>query len=79
MITLSQIDSNPDLCYFFPLVIDAEWRIYASVNLAIIGSDNGLLPGRRQAFIRTNDGILLIRTSVKSKMKFMHFYSRNAI
>ena len=29
-------------------------------NLAIIGSDNGLSPGRRQAIIRTNVGILLI-------------------
>ena len=30
-------------------------------NQAIIGSDNGLSPGRRQAIIWTNDGILLIR------------------
>ena len=30
-------------------------------NLTIIGSDNGLSPGRRQAIIRTNAGILLIR------------------
>ena len=30
-------------------------------NLTIIGSDNGLAPGRRQAIIWTNDGILLIR------------------
>ena len=29
-------------------------------KLAIIGSDNGLSPGRRQAIIWTNDGILLI-------------------
>ena len=29
-------------------------------NLTIIGSDNGLWPGRRQAFVWTNDGILLI-------------------
>ena len=29
-------------------------------NLAIIGSDNGLSPGRRQAIIGTNAGILLI-------------------
>ena len=29
-------------------------------KLAIIGSDNGLLPGRRQAIILTNAGILLI-------------------
>ena len=30
------------------------------VKLSIIGSDNGLSPGRRQAIIWTNDGILLI-------------------
>ena len=29
-------------------------------NLNIIGSDNGLSPGRRQAIIRTNAGLLLI-------------------
>ena len=29
-------------------------------KLTIIGSDNGLSPGRRQAIIRTSDGILLI-------------------
>ena len=29
-------------------------------KLTIIGSDNGLLPGRHQAIIRTNAGILLI-------------------
>ena len=37
-----------------------EGRIYASVNYAIIGSDNGLSPARRQAIIWTNAGILLI-------------------
>ena len=31
-------------------------------KLTIIGSDNGLSPGRRQVIIWTNDGILLIRT-----------------
>ena len=31
-------------------------------KLTIIGSDNGLSPGRRQAIIRTNAGILLIGT-----------------
>ena len=30
-------------------------------GLTSIGSDNGLSPGRRQAIIRTNAGILLIR------------------
>ena len=39
--------------------MEAEWPIYASVNYAIIGSDNGLSPGRRQAIIWTNVGILL--------------------
>ena len=32
-------------------------------KLTIIGSNNGLSPGRRQAIILTNDGILLIKTS----------------
>ena len=32
-------------------------------NLTIIGSDNGLSPGRRQAIIWTNVGILLIERS----------------
>ena len=31
-------------------------------QLTIIGSNNGLSPGRRQAIIRTNAGILLIRS-----------------
>ena len=35
-------------------------HICASVNLTIIGSENGLAPGRRQAIIWTNDEILLI-------------------
>ena len=30
-------------------------------KLTIVGSDNGLSPGRRQAIIWTNDGILMIR------------------
>ena len=35
-------------------------------NLTIIGTDNGLSPGRRQAIIWTNAGILLIRTLGKN-------------
>ena len=34
-------------------------HIYVS-KLIIIGSDDGLFPGRRQAIIWTNDGIFLI-------------------
>ena len=48
------------------LTVD-EWCIYASVmthmcvrNLTIIGSDNGLAPGQRQAIIWTNARIFLI-------------------
>ena len=41
-------------------LIEAQWRIYASLNWVIIGSDNGLSPVRRQAIIWTNAGILLI-------------------
>ena len=39
-------------------------------NLTIIGSDNGLSPGRRQAVIRTNAGILLIRPSGTNSSDF---------
>ena len=39
-------------------LIEAEWLIYVS-NLTTIGSDNGLTPGRGQAIIWTNAGILL--------------------
>ena len=40
--------------------MEAEGRIYVSVNQAIIGSDNVLLPGQRYSIIWTNAGILLI-------------------
>ena len=40
--------------------IEVEWRIYASVNYVRIGSDNGLLPVRRQAIIWTNAAILIM-------------------
>ena len=43
---------------FFDWLIEAEWRVYASVNYAIIDSDNGLSPDRRQPIIWTNDGLL---------------------
>ena len=38
---------------------DAYWLMHVS-KLTIIGSDNSLSPGRRQAIIWSNDGILLI-------------------
>ena len=49
----------------------------------IIGSDNGLLPGQRQAIIWTNAGILLIGplgTNVsETSVKFIHFHSRKLV
>ena len=49
--------------------LSAEWLTHwgrvthiCVSKLTIIGSDNGLSPGRRQAIIWTNAGILLIRT-----------------
>ena len=50
-------------------LIQAEWHIYIS-KLTNTGTDNGLSPGRRQAIIWTNAGILSIEPlgliSVKS-------------
>ena len=54
------------------LIINSQWSLSRSLthwgrvthicvsNLTIIGSDNGLSPGRRQAVIWTSAGILLI-------------------
>ena len=53
--------TNTLLCVNFILLIGTEWWTCASVNYAIIGSDNGLSPGRRQPIIWTNDGLLLFR------------------
>ena len=50
-------------------------------NLTIIGSDNGSSPGRRQAIIRANAGILLIGPlgTDFSEILFIHFQSRKCI
>ena len=52
-------------------------------NLTIIASDNDLSPGRRQAIIWTNAGILLIEPlgtiSMQLPSKFIHFHSRKCI
>ena len=59
-----EICINADICCdhttIQPALIEAEWRIYASLNWAIIGSDNGLSPVRRQSIIWTNAAIFLI-------------------
>ena len=55
----------------------AEWRINASVNYTVIGSDNGASPGRRRAIIWTNAGLLLIgplRTNFSEILFEMHTF-----
>ena len=61
--------------------IEAGWRIYASVNYAIIGSDICLTPVRRQAIIWTNVYILLIGNKYQwnSDQEAMVFNQENAI
>ena len=52
-------------CVSNPLMGLTHWGRVTHIcvgNLTIAASDNGLSPGRRQAIIWTNDGILLIRT-----------------
>ena len=47
-------------------------------KLSILGSDNGLSPGRRQAIISTNAGILFIRilgTNFSESLGEIHIFS----
>ena len=60
--------------------IETEWRIYASVNYAISGSDNGLLLVQCQAIDWTNAVILLvdellIRNKLKKKINQVRRYT----
>ena len=58
-IKLAQYNNNP----FTDGQLLTHWGRVTHIcvsKLTIIGSDNGLSPGRRQAIIWTNDGILLI-------------------
>ena len=58
MIFINKSKNWTSIWFSYIWLIEAEWRIYAPV--IIIGSDNGLSPGRRQAIIWNNAGILLI-------------------
>ena len=59
-VTMNTTEGRTEMhCVWFLIV--AERRIHVSPNLPIIGSDNGLSPGRRQAIVWTNAAILLIR------------------
>ena len=50
-----------EACYSVPLTHWGRVTHICVSELTIIGSDNDLSPGRHQAIIWTNDGILLIR------------------
>ena len=59
------------------LFMEVMWRIYASVNWAIIGLDNGLSPIRYQAIIGTNSGLLQIKllgTNFSKILIEIHFF-----
>ena len=61
-IWLSTHLTHKDLTPWALGLTDWGWVTHICVSkLTIIGSDNGLSPGRRQAIIWTNAGILLIR------------------
>ena len=52
-----------DVSYIIGLLLLTHWGWVTLIcvgKLTNIGSDNGLSPGRRQAIIWSNDGILLI-------------------
>ena len=45
---------------FANITLSVECHLYASANLAIVGSDNGLSPVWHQAIIQLNASLLLI-------------------
>ena len=72
------------LCLITALYILTHCVTYICVRKSIvIDSDNGMSRGRRQAIIRTNAGILLIRTLgtnfSENLAKVIHFHSRKYI
>ena len=67
---MENCDIEPSRLYQHKLT---HWRRVTHIcvsELTIIGSDNGLSPGRRQAIIWTNDGILLIGSLGKTSVKY---------
>ena len=57
----------------FYLVV-AEWRLYAPINTAIVGSENGAWSGC-QAIISTNAMVLLIDRAEEILVKFEWRYN----
>ena len=84
MLRLFTGDDYPARCdihYCKPLMVALYWGRVTHIcvsKLSIIGSDNGLSPGRRQAIIWTNAEILLIRTlgtNVSEILSEIHTFS----
>ena len=67
---------DPNLAeYFSTYIFVAHFISHIYVDkLTIISSDNGLLPGRRQDIIRTNNGRLLIGPWQQTSVKFFYYY-----
>ena len=66
--------------------IYAEWRVYASVNKAMSGSNNGLSPVRKEAIVWTSPGLLSnllfvgpLETNVSEIVIGIQIFSRNKI
>ena len=65
LVTLRSLDHNCSSGILNSTVFLTHWGRVTHICVSkqtIIGTDNGLSPGRRQAIIWTNDGILLIGT-----------------
>ena len=58
-VDIHNMSAKKYMCGHHIVLIEAEWYICIG-KLTIIGSDNGLRPGWRQAIVWTNAGILLI-------------------
>ena len=61
---MDQVNSCNHVTGIVNSLIRAEWRIYASVKYAIIGSDDELPPAPHQAIFWTNS-VILWKSNVK--------------
>ena len=68
---ISAIGVHGQIHHIYPLTHLGRVTHICVSDLTSIGSDNGLSPGRRQAIIRTNAGILLIRPLGTNFSKFL--------
>ena len=80
-IGLSKMSSGNSVCHFASASMWTHWDWMTHIcvsKLATTGSDNGLLPGRRQAIIWTTAGILSIQnlgTNFSAILSEIHTFS----